>query len=141
MRELARVLRPDGRMVLSVPYNPLKRAEIFAAAGVYGPGTGRSFFQRVYDEDWLQERLLTPSGLQEVDRVLLGEPGIRLSRAYYDRRGPFWKAVRLRAPVGPLLALAAPRFFRETREEDFTSDDWNGVPAVIVLEHARSSRA
>ena len=36
MKELARVLRPGGRLVVTVPYNPLKRAQIFARDDVYG---------------------------------------------------------------------------------------------------------
>lgn len=133
MRELARLLAPAGRLVLSVPYNPLKRAEVFIRGGVYGRTGERVFFERVYDDEWLDNRILGPSGLREDERVLLTEPGVRLSRHYYDARGMPWSALRLRAPVGPLLALAAPRFFRPSPAAAFDSDDWTGAAAIVAL--------
>lgn len=130
--ELARVLAPGGRLVVSVPFNPLKRADIFRTDDVYGRA-GRAFFERIYDEEALQERLVGPSGLREAERVLLTEPGLRLSRAYYDARWAPWRALRFRAPVGPLLALAAPRFLREAEPGDFHFEDWTGAAAVLAL--------
>ncbi len=134
MRELARVLAPGGRLVLSVPYNPLKRAEVFLREGVYGRVGERVFFERVYDDEWLAERILGPSGLRETERVLLTEPGVRLSRHYYDARGLPWKELRLRLPIGPLLALAAPRFLRPSPASAFDSDDWTGAAVVVALD-------
>jgi SAM-dependent methyltransferase len=132
--ELARVLAPGGRLVLSVPYNPLKRAEVFVRDGVYGREGERVFFERIYDEAALQERLIRPSGLRETARELLTEPGMRLSRVYYDPRSALWRWLRFRVPAGPLLALAAPRFLRPCTPADFHYEDWTGVAAIIGLQ-------
>jgi ubiquinone/menaquinone biosynthesis C-methylase UbiE len=133
MAELARVLRPGGRLVVSLPFNPLKRATMYVRTGVYGRLGDRVFFQRVYDEESLQRRILEPSGLAEVARVYLGEPGTRLSGVYYDPRSTVWRALRFRLPVGPLLALAAPLFLRPIELERFGAEDWSGVAAVVAL--------
>jgi SAM-dependent methyltransferase len=134
MAELARVLAPGGRFVITVPFNPLKRATVFMRGGVYGREGDRVFFEYLYDEDSLQERLIGPSGLRVVDRVHLAEPGIRLSRAYYDPRSAVWKALRYRLPVGPLLALAAPRYLRPSPPEAYSYEDWTGVAVAVALE-------
>jgi ubiquinone/menaquinone biosynthesis C-methylase UbiE len=131
--ELARVLAPGGRMVVSVPYNPLKSATVYMRDGVYGRTGDRVYFQRIYDDDALQERIIAPTGLEVVERVVLGEPGVRLSRAYYDPRSRVWRALRFRLPVGPVLAAAAPRFLRQVDPATLGPEDWTGVAVVLAF--------
>lgn len=73
--EMARVLRPGGLAVLTIPFG-LREQEI--EAGPHVPS-----FERRYDENALQRRLIGPSGLDEVDRTYYGEPGFELSRVWY----------------------------------------------------------
>lgn len=131
--ELARVLTQGGRLVVTVPYNPLKSASIYRRDGVYGREGDRVFFQRIYDDEMVQERLIDPSGLDLVERVHLGEPGVRLSRVYYDPRSRLWRALRFRLPVGPILASAAPRFLRPVDPAVLGPEDWTGVAVALAF--------
>jgi SAM-dependent methyltransferase len=133
MAELGRVLRPGGRLVVTVPFNPLKRADLYIRGGVYGREGERVFFERVYDEEELERRLIAPSGLRLAERIYLGEPGVRLSRLYYSPRG-LARRLRHRIPWGPLFPLLAGRFFRPVQPEEFEIDDWSGVAAVLAFE-------
>jgi SAM-dependent methyltransferase len=133
MAELARVLAPGGRLVVTVPYNPLKRAEIFARDDVYGRRGSRVFFEHVYDEDALQARIIGPAALRLVERVHLGEPGFRMSRLFYDRRGVTGRLRRL-LPVGWLMGVLAPRFLRPVSPERIHFEDWTGVAVVLAFE-------
>jgi SAM-dependent methyltransferase len=133
MSELARVLAPGGRLVVTVPYNPLKRAEIFARDGVYGRRGNRVFFEHVYDEDALQARIIGPTGLRLVERVHLGEPGFHMSRLFYGQRGVTGRLRRV-LPVGWLMGLLAPRFLRPVPPERIHFEDWTGVAVVLAFE-------
>jgi SAM-dependent methyltransferase len=133
MKELARVLAPGGRLVVTVPYNPLKRAEIFARDDMYGRRAPRVFFEHVYDEDALQDRIIAPTGLRLVERVHLGEPGFRMSRLFYERRGATGRLRRL-LPIGWLMGLFAPLFLRPVPAERIHFEDWTGVAVVLAFE-------
>ena len=133
MGELARVLAPGGRMVVTVPYNPLKRATIFAREPVYGRTGERVFFEHIYDEDALQARIVAPTGLRVAERLHLGEPGYRMSALFYARAGLTGRMRRL-LPVGWALGLLAPLFLRPVPAERIHFEDWTGVAAVLVFE-------
>jgi ubiquinone/menaquinone biosynthesis C-methylase UbiE len=137
MAELGRVLAPGGRLVVSVPSNPLKSADVFLREEeVYGRrddrGRDRVFFEHVYDDDELEERIIKPTGLPVVERIRLSEPGVRMSYLYYSPRGPLRK-IRYMLPVGPLFGLTAPRFLRPVAPDEFEPDDWNGAATVLVF--------
>jgi SAM-dependent methyltransferase len=98
--ELARVVKPGGRVVVSFPYD-LRGREDWRERPVYEGGTaeqsGRYFFQRRYDPERV-ERLLAAAP-QLVVRV---RRELRFSESrfyrFYSRRAP-WTL-----PLGPLLA-------------------------------------
>lgn len=91
--EMARVLAPGGKAVLTVPYGP-EFAERTGTAHT-------AAFERRYDETALEQRLIAPSGLNEVGRVYFGEPGFRVSRLWFALPGPVRLPLRR---LGPALA-------------------------------------
>jgi SAM-dependent methyltransferase len=136
--ELARVLAPGGRLVVSVPFNPLRSGKVHKAAGVYGRTGERVFFEHLYDEDALQRRIVEPSGLVVRERVQLKERGLRLSRWYYEPQGAIGRRLRFRTPVGAPMALAAPFTLRPVPDgvAAYDGDEWIGSPVVLALEAA-----
>lgn len=133
MAELARVLAPGGRLVVTLPYNPLKRAEIFSREEIYGRKGSRVFFEHIYDEDALQARIIEPTGLRLAERIHLGEPGFRMSRLYYNGRGISGR-LRKALPVGWMMGVLAPRFLRPVPPERIHFEDWTGVAVVLAFD-------
>lgn len=101
LRELARVVRPGGRVVVTLPYAGAYR-EDWRDTPMYGSQEavdGRYFFERWYDEDRLR-------GLVEA------VPELTLRHRRVARMIPNWHALFLRAfpwliPLGPLFGLLA----------------------------------
>lgn len=87
MREIARVLRPGGRVVLTVPFDGHGYREEMVNVDVYERASeGRpTFYQRHYDNVSLSDRLVMPSGLTLERVVWFGEPKVRFE--------PVWNAV------------------------------------------------
>ena len=104
IRELVRVVKPGGRIVLTVPYDRTHR-DTYVDGGVYersADAGARTFFERHYDAATLRERLLEPSGARVVDLQLWGEPGLSGERLL-GHLGPLRTAL---SPVESLLAAA-----------------------------------
>lgn len=102
LRELARVVRPGGRVVLTMPfaerYSEDWREDPLYDTGDEGAG-GRYFFERWYDSDRIERLLATAPELREVHRSVVSmSPD--LHRAY-TRAFPWL------IPLGPLFGLAA----------------------------------
>ncbi len=98
LRELARVVKPGGRVLVTLPH-ALEHREDWRDAPVYAnePGGGRSFFQRWYD----------PS---RVDALVEAVPALELVSREVVRMQPNWNDAYVRAfpwlvPVGPLYGL------------------------------------
>jgi SAM-dependent methyltransferase len=99
LRELARVVRPGGRVAITTPFADSYREEwrdrpAFVDHGDVG---GRYFFQRWYDE----ERL---------DRLVEGAPALELVSRDVVRMQPNWNDAYVRAfpwlvPLGPLFGV------------------------------------
>jgi SAM-dependent methyltransferase len=75
IREISRVLKPKGILVFSVPAHA-RRKEQYNLGRMYGREGGSGghglFFQRVYDWNTLNSRLIEPSGLILTDAAALG---------------------------------------------------------------------
>jgi len=105
IRELIRVVRPGGRIVVTTPYAPVYY-ESFVQRGVYEraqKGSEPVFYERHYDEPALASRVLSLPGSRLVDLTLVGEAGLRVERFITANR-----AIRMAlSPLEPLLAMLA----------------------------------
>ena len=98
LRELARVVRPGGRVLVTLPH-ALEYREEWRDAPVYAnePGAGRSFFQRWYDP-------------VRVDALVAAAPALELVSRDVVRMSPNWNDAYVRSfpwlvPLGPLYGL------------------------------------
>jgi SAM-dependent methyltransferase len=103
LRELARCVRPGGRLALTLPYAPVARAEYRSTSAYVDEGerddAGRVFFQQWYDDAAI-DRLV--GSVDSVD--LVAREVVRLApnlNAAYARTFP------LLVPLGPLYGLLA----------------------------------
>ena len=113
IRELARVVRPGGLIVVTVPYDRRYR-ETFVDGPVYERtplDAERIFFERHYDSDTLASRLLNTDGAEVRDVRIWGEGTVRME-AVLDRLGP------LRLPLSPLEAFFSTMMLRPLEADD-----------------------
>lgn len=113
MREMGRVVREGGRLVVSVPYGREFAEE-------FGIDSSARYYQRRYDQRSLERRLIHPSGLRLVEIKYFGDRTRVPFRLYYRHR-----------LVKGLLFLLAPvlssLFLQPVSEE-------RGRCACVVLE-------
>jgi SAM-dependent methyltransferase len=104
--ELARVLKPGGRLVLTVPFGDSPR-DFFMSEKVYSQEyAGKPvFFQRHYNEETLEHRLIGPSGLRVAGRSYFGEPRV----AFFNT---FWVLPGWLKPVKVFYNWLGPVFSR-----------------------------
>ena len=107
LRELARVVRPRGRVIVTLPHAQAYR-EDWRDAPAYAnqPGGGRSFFQRWYDP-------------ARVGALVAAVPALELVAREVVRMSPNWNDAYVRAfpwlvPLGPFYGLLG----REAEGED-----------------------
>ena len=114
LSEMARVVRPGGVVVLTVPFDPNAYSEEFVEGGAFGRAAvaGPQFYQRRYDEVALRKRLSTPAlVLERTD--YFGEPLMSFELSW-NRIPMIWKLPALWAQ--PLLAkLFLRRLGRDPR--------------------------
>lgn len=137
IQRLARLLKPGGRLVLTVPYNYDCYRDFWVTDNTYTSAYRGAplFYQRHYDDDALTKRLVEPSGLQLRRKVIFGEPGWRCFNAIFaNPRLP----VLVKLPYLWTMPLFARRFARVLRPEEIrTKNDLPMVTtegALLVLE-------
>lgn len=129
VKELARVLKPGGRAVLTVPFWPTSRDE-YKAGGFYWARSSKeeqgrgTFYQRRYSEDDLRRRLIAPSGLALRTLAYVGETAPALPGREFSDLLP-----RLSGPLQPLLS----RVFHTAPAKDWRSLK-RPLCAVLCLE-------
>ena len=107
IRELIRVVRPGGLVVVTVPFDRAYR-ETFVEGPVYErkpAGSERIFFERHYDEASLTDRLLKPIPAKVQNLELWGERRLRVE-TLLSRLG------LLRVPLSPLEAVLSMAFLK-----------------------------
>lgn len=113
IQELVRVVRPGGRVVVTVPYSERYR-ESFLDKRVYDRefSEGRPvFYQRHYDESSLRSRLLSVPGTSVVDLEIWGEGRLRVERLL-EQAGSLRTVL---SPLEPLLAILSLQRHRAGR--------------------------
>lgn len=76
MEHMASLLKSGGLLILTTPVNEGFAKEFYRNEQVYGEyDDGGTFYQRHYDVDGINTRLIEPSGLKEVERIFFGEYG------------------------------------------------------------------
>jgi SAM-dependent methyltransferase len=119
IQEIARVLAPGGTACLTVPWSDHGYLEEFKQRGdpdaYWAPGDGeRVFFQRAYDRETLEGRLLRRSGLSLGDLSFWGERTIPVEHVILNRRIP--RVVRMLAY--PAHVALARLFLRRLTEKE-----------------------
>jgi SAM-dependent methyltransferase len=118
IQEIARVLAPGGIACLTVPWSDEGYLDEFKHRGdpdvYWAPGDGEKvFFQRAYDRDTLERRLVRPSGLRLVDLSFWGERRLPIEHLILHRRIPRVARIVL-YPAHLLLARLFLRPLAET---------------------------
>jgi SAM-dependent methyltransferase len=119
LREIARVLRPGGVVTLTVPYDPTGYWEEFTEGPVYERTSaegGKTFYQRHYDQQAFEERLIAASGLNCDAKMYLGEAG-------RFKVEPWWNQIpmKLKAPLLPLQGFAGNLLFTPLPDDQVKS--------------------
>ena len=110
IRELLRVVRPGGVVIVTVPFDRAYR-ETFVNESVYERKQVASepvFFERHYDRNTLAARLLDVDDAELVDLCFWGEGMVRME-SLLNRLGP------LRLPVSPLEAFLSTALLRQVQ--------------------------
>jgi SAM-dependent methyltransferase len=96
MQKMWELLKPGGRLLLTLPC-AAEASEQYIDQDAYGvlePDEGFFFFQRLYDQYLLEERIFAVAG-QPRQRVIYGERSPGTLRRITERRGdllyPFWR--------------------------------------------------
>lgn len=118
VREIARVLKPGGLFCFTVPWSDRGYLEEFArrGPGAYWVTSDEEvvFYQRAYDRDALERRLLRRSGLETLDVGFWGERSVRVEHTLLNRRLPS----PLRYAMLPFHFPLSRLFLRELAEAD-----------------------
>lgn len=107
MKHIASLLKPGGILILTTPVNEGFADEFYKNKAVYGKHEGGgAFYQRHYDLDGIEHRLIGPSGLKESERIYFGEYGYPFGQKFLF---PSWK----NNPLKVFYKWASPWFAKK----------------------------
>jgi 2-polyprenyl-3-methyl-5-hydroxy-6-metoxy-1,4-benzoquinol methylase len=145
MRNMGRLLKPMGLLVLSVPFNSYRNGEIYRRERAYpvpqrqgsnAVSLRRHFFERVYDEESLNRRIIGPSGLELEQIVYFGEPGFSFGRFMHHgfrKKGVLATLLFASRLVHLSIPLTSSLFLRQIEAQAFDAEDWSGVGVLLSL--------
>lgn len=86
MEKSAKLLKKGGLYILTTPMNDKYYKEFFIKQSVYGERFKDKpvFFQRHYDVDAFNERIVKASGLKEKERIYMGDYGFQFKETIID---------------------------------------------------------
>lgn len=86
MEKVGRLLKPGGVCILTTPINEGHYKEFYVQQSVYGEQYNRKpvFFQRHYDIQSFQERIIKTSRLKEKERMYVGDYGFQFKEIFLD---------------------------------------------------------
>ncbi len=122
IRELARVLKPGGKIVITTPFGS-EYKENWVSRDAYGnkfDGDKPVFLSRIYDKKNLKTRLIDPSGLKLESRIICNERFPIITTIYTHT-----------LPLSPLFGLIFPLLAKLTLHEGQYVGDKNNI--LIVL--------
>jgi len=128
MAEIARVLRPGGRVFVSLEHGEYFREEwVSKDIGVeYRSDSEERTFVRYYDPDAIKNRIVQPSGLTVIERGYFGE---RSEMGALGLAGmPAWEPRLPESALNPVLAL----LFCEHHDTDTSSQLRWKVPYICL---------
>lgn len=136
VRELARVLAPGGRLVMTVPYDPWRDEPKYYRKNIYGKGDRptEEFYERYYNDKNLRDRLIEPSGLAVAEIDYFGEPGFNAYNLVFGNERIPWPLRRIFfQPFAPLMSRI---FTRKMKPSEFRHKTrmYTADTAVVVLE-------
>ena len=85
VREMIRVLKPGGLLLISVPFGPVFQEQSivgFADAARPTHDSREYFFQRIYDSEAFKSRILSEAALESAEMITVSRRRVRLLRAY-----------------------------------------------------------
>ena len=109
MEKSAKLLKPGGLYILTTLINEGNFREFFVQKNVYGTeftNNIKVYYQRHYDTKGVQERLIEPSALKEIERIYFGDYGYR----FFEN---FLQVPSLLKPLKILYSWAIPFFARK----------------------------
>lgn len=125
IKELARVLKKGGILVLTLPYSweyyeEYKDCDVY---GLYDSSSKKFFWSRYYDDQSLMKRLIEPSGLELIKKQYVVEKPISFCKLD-EKLAPY---SYLFFPLFPLIARVAMRV-----TEQLCSDEYRKVNIVSL---------